>query len=213
MSETDGFELASRIKQLADSRSVTILMLSSAGMRGDAERCREIGIAAYLTKPVKNSELLAAIIRALGKAPTPGEDPALVTRHSLHESRCPHILLAEDNFVNQRLAVRLLEKRGHHVTVAANGREALAVIEKQQCDLVLMDVQMPVMDGFEATTAIRENEKTTGAHIPIVAMTANAMKGDKERCLAIGMDAHITKPIEPQQLFQTIDDLTLAHIS
>jgi signal transduction histidine kinase/CheY-like chemotaxis protein len=213
MPETDGFELASRIKQLADSRSVTILMLSSAGMRGDAERCREIGIAAYLTKPVKNSELLAAIIRALGKAPTPGEEPALITRHSLRESRRLHILLAEDNFVNQRLAVRLLEKLGHHVTVAANGREALVVIQNQRCDLVLMDVQMPVMDGFEATTAIRENEKTTGAHIPIVAMTANAMKGDKERCLAIGMDAYISKPIEPQQLFQIIDDLTLAHIS
>jgi two-component system, sensor histidine kinase and response regulator len=121
------------------------------------------------------------------------------------------ILLAEDNVVNQRLAVRLLEKRGHDVTVAANGREALAAIAKQRCDLVLMDVQMPEMDGFEATAAIREIEKTTGAHILIVAMTAHAMKGDEERCIAIGMDGYISKPIEPQRLFQIIDELTLAH--
>jgi CheY-like chemotaxis protein len=211
MPEMDGFELASRIKQLPDSRSVTILMLSSAGMRGDAKRCRELGIAAYLTKPVKNSELLEAIIGALGKAPTPREEPALITRHSLREGHRLCILLAEDNVVNQRLAVRLLEKRGHDVTVAANGKEALAAIAKQRCDLVLMDVQMPEMDGFETTAAIREIEKTTGAHILIVAMTAHAMKGDEERCIAIGMDGYISKPIEPQRLFQIIDELTLAH--
>jgi signal transduction histidine kinase/CheY-like chemotaxis protein len=209
MPEMDGFELASRIKQLADSSSITILMLSSAGMRGDAERCREIGIAAYLTKPVKNSELLDTILGALGKALTPRAEPALITRHSLREGRLLDILLAEDNAVNQRLAVRLLEKRGHRVTVAADGREALAAIEKQKYDLVLMDVQMPEMDGFAATTTIRENEKTTGAHILIVAMTANAMKGDQERCLAIGMDGYISKPIESQRLFQIIDELTL----
>ena len=213
MPETDGFELASRIKQLADPGSVAILMLSSAGMRGDAERCREIGIAAYLTKPVKNSELLAAIIGALGKASAFRSEAALITRHSLRESRCLHILLAEDNVVNQRFAVRLLEKRGHRVTVAANGREALAAIEKQKCDIVLMDVQMPEMDGFEATAAIRENEKTNGTHIPIVAMTANTMKGDDAQCIAIGMDAYIAKPIQPRQLFQIIDELTLAHNS
>jgi signal transduction histidine kinase/CheY-like chemotaxis protein len=209
MPEMDGFELATRIKQLAGSSSITILMLSSAGMRGDAERCREIGIAAYLTKPVKNSELLDTILGSLGKTLTPRAEPALITRHSLRESRLLHILLAEDNAVNQRLAVRLLEKRGHRVTVAADGREALAAIEKQKYDLVLMDVQMPEMDGFAATTTIRENEKTTGAHILIVAMTANAMKGDQERCLAIGMDGYISKPIESQRLFQIIDELTL----
>jgi signal transduction histidine kinase/CheY-like chemotaxis protein len=213
MPETDGFELASRIKQQLDSHSVSILMLSSAGMRGDAERCREVGIAAYLTKPVKNSELLDAIVGVLGKAPAHRADPALITRHSLRESRRLRILLAEDNLVNQRLAVRLLEKRGHHVTVAANGREALAIIEKQRWDLVLMDIQMPEMDGFEATAAIREREKTTSAHMLIVAMTANAMQGDEERCIAIGMDAYIAKPIQPDRLFQIIEDLTLAHIS
>jgi two-component system, sensor histidine kinase and response regulator len=208
MPEMDGFELATRIKQHPDWKAATVLMLSSAGLRGDGERCREIGVAAYLTKPLKNSELLDAILCAMGTLPPASVPCPLITRHSLREGRRRlHVLLAEDNAVNQVLAVRLLQKHGHDVTVAANGREALAALEKQECDIVLMDVQMPEMSGFEAASAIRAREKSTGAHIPIVAMTAHAMKGDEERCLQAGMDAYIAKPIRPERLFQIIEQL------
>ena len=132
----------------------------------------------------------------------------MITRHSLRETRRKfHILLAEDNPINQKLAVRLIEKRGHTLVVASNGREALAALEEQAFDLVLMDVQMPEMDGFEATAAIRDREKTTGKHIPIIAMTAHAMKGDRERCLAAGMDSYISKPVNVEELFETIRSL------
>jgi len=208
MPEMDGFELAARIKQHPNWRAATVLMLSSAGLRGDGERWRQIGVAAYLTKPLKNSELLDSILSAMGTLPPAAMPCPLITRHSLREGRRRlHVLLAEDNAVNQVLAVRLLQKHGHEVTVAANGREALAALEKQDCDLVLMDVQMPEMSGFEATSAIRAKEKTTGAHIPIVAMTAHAMKGDEERCKEAGMDAYISKPIRSERLFQLIEEL------
>jgi CheY-like chemotaxis protein len=181
-------------------------MLSSAGQSGDAVRCRKLGVAAYLTKPVGQTELLDAILTTLGPRRSNQAAAALVTRHSLREGRRSfHILLAEDNLVNQTLAVRLLEKNGHTVTLARNGREALEALERQSYDLILMDVQMPEMNGWEATQAIREKEKTTGAHMPIVAMTAHAMKGDEEKCLAAGMDAYLTKPIRTQELFATID--------
>ncbi len=133
----------------------------------------------------------------------------MITRFSLHEAREPgaflRVLVAEDNLVNQRLAVRLLEKRGHQVVVAATGLEALKALEKESFDLVLMDVQMPEMDGLEATTAIREKEKNTGLHQPVVALTAHAMKGDREKCLAGGMDGYLTKPIRPQALDQRLE--------
>ena len=201
MPEMDGFALAECIKRNPDWRAATIMMLSSAGQRGDARRCRELGVAAYLTKPVRQGELLDAILTALGTRPIKEALPVLVTRHSLREnSNHLRILLVEDNAVNQVLAVRLLEKRGHTVVVAGNGKEALAALEKQSFDLVLMDVQMPEMDGFEATIAIREKEKTSGNHVPIIAMTAHAMVGDKERCLEAGMDDYISKPIRPEEL-------------
>jgi two-component system, sensor histidine kinase and response regulator len=134
----------------------------------------------------------------------------LITRFSLHDGRDPaaslRLLLAEDNAVNQRLAVRLLEKRGHHVVVAGNGAEALAALEKQQFDLVFMDVQMPEMDGLEATAVIREKEKASGRHQPIIALTAHAMKGDREKCLAGGMDGYLTKPIRPQELDEILEE-------
>jgi signal transduction histidine kinase/CheY-like chemotaxis protein len=199
----DGFELTERIRQGPHPSTVTIMMLTSAGHRGDAARCQELGIAAYLLKPIRQSELREAIARVLGAREQHGAIP-LITRYSLQDAREPsaslHVLLAEDNRVNQRLATRLLEKRGHSVVVAADGREALAAIEKEGFDLVLMDLQMPEMDGFEATVAIREKEKAGGARLPIVALTAHAMKGDREKCLAAGMDGYLTKPIRTPEL-------------
>jgi two-component system, sensor histidine kinase and response regulator len=169
-----------------------------------------LGIAAYLSKLVKQSELLDAILTVLG---TSGRRPeartALVTQHSLRESRPRRrILLAEDSAVNQVLTVRLLERRGHTVAVAATGREVLTALEREGFDLVLMDVQMPEMDGLEATAAIRQREQQTGTHIPIIAVTAHAMEGDRERCLAAGMDAYLTKPFRADELFHMLERLT-----
>jgi CheY-like chemotaxis protein len=179
------------------------MMLTSAGHRGDADRCKALGISAYLLKPIRQSELREAIARVLGAHTQTGAIP-LITRYSLQgareASRVLAILVAEDNLVNQRLATRLLEKRGHRVTVAANGRQAVEALDAGAYDLVLMDVQMPEMDGLEATAAIRKNENVTGKHQPIVALTAHAMKGDQERCLAAGMDDYLSKPIRPQEL-------------
>ncbi|HXN24639.1 MAG TPA: response regulator [Candidatus Dormibacteraeota bacterium] len=201
MPEIDGFALAEYIKRKPEWGAATIMMLSSAGQRGDAKRCRELGIAAYLTKPVRQGELLDAVLTALGTRPIKETPPALVTRHSIREnSHHLRILLVEDNAVNQMLATRLLEKRGHAVTAAGNGNEALVALEKDSFDLVLMDVQMPDMDGFEATAAIREKEKSSGNHLTVIAMTAHAMVGDKERCLEAGMDDYIAKPIRPEEL-------------
>ncbi len=175
------------------------MMLSSAGRREDAQRCREAGISAYMTKPIRRAELMDSILRALRLKASENEPPQLVTQPS--RSRCARrlqILLAEDNLVNQMLAVRLLEKCGHAVTVAGNGCEPLAALERQSFGVVLMDVQMPEMDGLEATKAIRAKERSTGGHVPIVAMTAGAMKGDRERCLEAGMDHYVSKPLHPK---------------
>ena len=202
----DGFTLVERIREKPELSTATIMMLTSAGHRGDAARCQELEVSAYLLKPIRQSELREAIALVLGAKEHKGAIP-LITRYSLHDAREPssslRILLAEDNLVNQRLATRLLEKRGHIVAVAANGREAVTAFEKESFDLVLMDLQMPEMDGFEATAAIREKEKVTGYHLPIVALTAHAMKGDREKCLEGGMDGYLTKPIRAQEL----DDL------
>ncbi len=207
MPKMDGFELIARIRQGTNSSTATIMMLTSAGHRGDAARCQELGVAAYLLKPIRQSELHEAVARVLGAREQKGAIP-LITRYSLHDAREPsaalRVLLAEDNPVNQRLASRLLEKRGHSVVVAANGLEALEAIEKESFDLVFMDVQMPVMDGFEATAAIRKKEGASGIHLLIVALTAHAMKGDREKCLAIGMDGYLAKPIRPQELDETL---------
>ena len=206
MPEMDGFTLAEKIKKHPDLAGATIMMLTSGGHLGDAARCRELGISAYLVKPIRQGELLRAICNALNR-PAPKKAP-LATSPTLREVRNqPRILLAEDNAVNQMLAVRILEKRRYNVTVAGNGREALAALDKESIDLVLMDVQMPEMDGFEATAAIRERERTAGKHTPIVAMTAHALKGDEERCLAAGMDAYISKPIRTNELFASIERL------
>jgi two-component system, sensor histidine kinase and response regulator len=210
MPQMDGFALAEQINENPLMAGATIMMLTSAGQRGDAARCRELDIAAFLTKPIKQSELREAILAALGNRPKKATGISLVTRHSLREAHYRfRILLAEDNPVNQTLATTLLEKRGHMVVVANNGRQAVEILGKSTSsgfDLVLMDVQMPEMDGFEATAAIREKEKLTGRHIPIVAMTAHALKGDEERCLAVGMDGYISKPIRSEELFRVIEN-------
>ena len=207
MPEMDGFSLAERIKQNPRLAGATIMMLTSAGQRGDAVRCRELGIAVYLIKPIRQSELLEAILAALGK-PVGERHPTVITRHTLLENRRKlQILLAEDNVVNQQLALRLLEKRGHKVTIALDGAEALTLLKKVPFDVVLMDVQMPVLDGFQATAAIRQKEISTGAHIPIIAMTAHAMEGDRERCLAAGMDSYISKPVQGNQLIAMVEDM------
>jgi signal transduction histidine kinase/CheY-like chemotaxis protein len=199
----DGFTLAARIRALPDLRDTRLFMLTSAGQRGDAARCREIGIEVYLLKPVKQSALLEAIARSLGRPVAPGLEP--LTRHSLGGThRKLRVLLAEDNAINQKLAIRLLEKQGHTVTLAADGIEAVAAVEQIDFDVVLMDVQMPNMSGLEAAVAIRAAERSTGRHVPIVAMTAHAMKGDQERCLEAGMDGYISKPIQPDRMMEAI---------
>jgi signal transduction histidine kinase/ligand-binding sensor domain-containing protein/DNA-binding response OmpR family regulator len=211
MPDMDGFQLVERIRESADFGTVAVILATSAGQRGDAARCRSLGMAAYLTKPVRRVELEAAIRAALGHAPDDIQARALPPRHSRRERRRSlRILLAEDNPVNQKLAVRLLEKEGHTVVVVDNGRRALGALEGADVDLVIMDVQMPEMDGYEAATAIRKAEETTLKHVPILAMTAHAMKGDQEKCLAAGMDGYVSKPIRPDDLRQAIENLVPA---
>jgi signal transduction histidine kinase/DNA-binding response OmpR family regulator len=208
MPEMDGFSLAEQVAGDAALAGTPIMMLTSSGQRGDAALCREMGIAAYLTKPVSQSELREAVLMLLDRTSAHLPAGELITRHAIHEKHAAgslKILLAEDNPVNQKLAVRMLEKRGHKVSVAANGREALAALETEAFDLVLMDVQMPDMDGFETTAAIRQRERSTGKHLPIVAMTAHAMKGDDRRCLDAGMDGYLAKPIRSEELHALLD--------
>ena len=206
MPNMDGFELIERIRQTPEISTATILMLTSTGFRGSADRCRELGVSAYLLKPIRQSELCEALTKVLGAtehpshARVPGGNSGEAERGPAASLR---VLVAEDNAVNQRLARRLLEKRGHQVVVASNGREALEAIAINTFDLVLMDVQMPELDGFEATAALRAKEAADGSHLPVIALTAHAMKGDRERCLAAGMDGYLSKPIRPQEL----DDL------
>jgi two-component system, sensor histidine kinase and response regulator len=207
MPDMDGFALVEQIRQKPELATATIMMLTSTGHRGDPARCLELGVSAYL-KPIRQSELREAVARVLGAREHDGAIP-LITRFSLQDAREPDaylsVLLAEDNLVNQRLVVRLLEKRGHRVVVAGTGLEALQALEKESFDLVLMDVQMPEMDGLEATAVIREKEKSSGLHQPVVALTAHAMKGDREKCMAGGMDGYLSKPIRPQELDQLLE--------
>jgi CheY-like chemotaxis protein len=208
MPEEDGFDLARQLRETPQCAGAAIVMLTSASQSGDAARCRELGVAAHLTKPVSSWELRQLICgvldhnveEPLALAPVtpdlPGGERAGASRK---------ILLAEDNPVNQMVAARLLEKRGHQVTVAANGREAVAAVEREAFDLVLMDVQMPEMDGFAATAKIRKAEIGTGRHLPIFALTARAMKGDAERCLLVGMDGYLPKPINSADLYAIVN--------
>jgi signal transduction histidine kinase/CheY-like chemotaxis protein len=208
MPDADGFEIAAQIKNNPRFGESEVVILTSVGLRGDAAKCREAGIGAYLPKPIRRPDLLDAIRLVLGPRVRDEDVHTLVTTHSLREGRSAMtILLAEDNRVNQTMAIRLLEKRGHTVVLAETGKAALAAVHKQAFDLVLMDIQMPEMDGLEATMAIRQKEKSSGKHLPIIAMTANAMKGDKEHCLRSGMDGYIAKPLSVKELFGVIEAL------
>jgi CheY-like chemotaxis protein len=202
MPEMDGFTFVEHIRQQPKFSGVNIIMLTSASHRGAAERCRELGIAAYVVKPIRKSELLASILTVLGQKAAISQ-PAAKARSS-DAAQALHILLAEDNRVNQAVATRLLQKMGHSLVVASNGEEVISLIATQAFDLVLMDVQMPEMDGIAATAVIRQREIATEAHLPIIAMTAHAMKGDKERCLAAGMDGYVSKPISYKELEEAI---------
>ena len=201
----DGFTTASRLKAMARASRVPIIMLSSAFAQNDGVRYRGSGIASCLVKPVTPSELLIKIREELGAPPRP--DDVIARRPKTMTARPLRVLLAEDSAVNQKVVTLLLEKRGHHVDVAENGVAALQVMANAQFDVVLMDVQMPEMNGFETTAAIREKERSAGGHVPIVALTAYALRGDRERCLAAGMDAYVSKPIRSDDLFCVIESL------
>jgi two-component system sensor histidine kinase/response regulator len=204
----DGFTVVERMKQQAQAATPPVIMLTSAGLRGDALRCRSLGIDAYLTKPIRRSDLLQAVSVVLGSKNGSGKNAPVITIHSLRQDRGRlRVLLVEDNSINEVLASQVLAKRGYEVTVARTGRAALQALEKQTPDLVLMDIQMPEMDGFEATAAIRKGELGTGKHLPIIAMTAHAMAGDKERCLEAGMDGYVSKPIRAQNLFSVVEQV------
>jgi CheY-like chemotaxis protein len=187
-----------------------MVMLTSAGWPGDIAHCQELGLDAHLIKPIKQSELLDTILAALSGTAACPAPPVMAAGSS---SRVPagvlRILLAEDNPVNQLLAVRLLEKQGHTTVVAGNGKEALAALQASAFDVILMDVQMPEMDGLKTAAAIRQAEQGSERHIPILALTAHAMTGDRQRCLEAGMDGYLTKPIQAQELYDALAGLGL----
>jgi signal transduction histidine kinase/DNA-binding response OmpR family regulator/HPt (histidine-containing phosphotransfer) domain-containing protein len=205
MPDLDGFQVAEQIAARPELAGATIMMLSSSGHHGEAARCRDLGVCAYLTKPIRALDLHEAICRVLTPAANMLSGSASARRSPERAERSLRVLLAEDNIVNQKVAVGLLTNRGHEVTVANDGVEAVAAFEQGTFDVVLMDVQMPEMSGLEATAAIRVRERVTGGHIPIVAMTAHAMIGDRERCLAAGMDRYLSKPIDPDLLYSTVE--------
>jgi two-component system sensor histidine kinase/response regulator len=209
----DGFELAEKIQTRrvdAGEAHATVLMLTSGGKPGEASRCKQLGISAYLLKPVLKADLMAAILKALSQQQNKSSaSPSLVTRHTLHDPvRKLRILVAEDNAVNQAVIIRVLQKMGHRPVLAQTGKEALALATAENFDVAFMDVQMPEMDGLDATAAIRKSETVSRTHLPIFAMTAHAMSGDRERCLQAGMDGYITKPVRFSDIEQTLSDLT-----
>jgi CheY-like chemotaxis protein len=208
MPGTDGFRLAREIMGAPDLAEPLIMMLTSGEQRGDVAKCRELGVAAYLVKPIRRAELSAAIVKVLASRPeleSGSKALPLVLAPEVPIAAQLRILLAEDNEVNRHVATRILERQGHHVVSAEDGRKALAALNAGTFDVVLMDVQMPEMDGLSATRTIREREKETSAHIPIIAMTAHAMTGDRERCLEAGMDDYISKPIDARSLLNLVE--------
>ena len=219
MPEMDGFEVADRIRNELSMTGITLMMLTSDDCADSIERCQQLNLAAHLVKPIKQSELLDSIttvlqrpsnVRVTQENALPAKRP---TANSNRASKVLRVLLAEDNIVNQQLMVRVLERASHQVFVANNGREAVELSQSEQVDIILMDVQMPEMDGFEATQAIREREKNEKNRLPIVALTAHAMKGDREKCLDAGMDAYVSKPIQVDKLLCVMEDLVSAEKS
>src|SRR5712691_816450 len=204
MPDMDGFQLATAVRGEKAIARTNLLMLTSAGQRGDGERCRELGIRGYLTKPISRSDLLEALGTVLAGSPEETGTPEVVTRHTIAESRASlRVLLAEDNPVNQQVAVAMLVKRGHEVHVSSNGREAVDAVKARDYDVVLMDIQMPEMDGFEATQAIRAMPK--GKDLPIIGLTAHALSGERERCLSHGMTEYLAKPFKAHELFALVE--------
>jgi PAS domain S-box-containing protein len=207
MPDMDGFAVAERISRNTRHAGLKLVMLTSAGRREDADRCRKLGISASLSKPIKQSELFDVIINVIGESAAERPRRPQRRRKNSHAEGNLQILVAEDNEINQLVARRIFEKLGHKVTVVGNGREALSAVQSGKFDLVAMDVQMPEMDGLETTAAIRNLQEKTVAHIPIVAMTAHAMKGDRERCFAAGMDGYVSKPIRVQALAKAVSQV------
>ena len=205
MPDADGFALCECIKQEPQLASAVILMISSSDKPGEINRCEQAGIAAYLLKPVKQSELFDTIVAGLQIHPVDDHRAEALAANPRRSCGPLRILLVEDSVVNQKLAVALLQRAGHQVAVAENGRIAVDRLRSEVVDVVLMDVQMPVMDGLEATAAIRRRERREGGHVPIIAMTAHAMKGDREQCFAAGMDGYVTKPIRSEELLAALD--------
>ncbi|MBI2471281.1 MAG: response regulator [Planctomycetes bacterium] len=208
----DGFSVAEQIKKELGDVGMAVMMLTSDNRAGDTARCLELGITGYLVKPVKRASLKDAIANIMNARNSAKKNvtvfecdiSAEASSKTLEIHRPLHILLAEDNEINQKLAFRMLEKRGHSVVVAGNGRKALEALDREKFDLLLTDVQMPEMDGLELVKKIRAKEMETGGHIPIIAMTAMAIIGDKERCLEAGMDSYVSKPIKQTELFEAI---------
>ena len=205
MPDMDGFSVAAQIRDNQALQGTKVILLTSSCLPGDSARCRELGIRAYVTKPLKQSELFDAIVTVLAAQETP--ERSEVPQEIKPSERLLRVLLAEDNPVNQILAIRILERLGHKVHVANNGKEAFEQAQVENFDLIVMDVQMPEMDGLEATAAIRSAEVTTGKHVPILAMTAHAMKGDRERCISSGMDGYLSKPIRIEELKAAIAEI------
>ncbi|MFV2070604.1 MAG: response regulator, partial [Pirellulales bacterium] len=213
MPGTDGFQLAETMRKEGKFPDATVLMLSSAANPDRTDPLRELGIDHFLVKPVSESSLIDALLMATGSSEEPlagrevGIAQAEVSRASSERSRI-HVLIADDHDANRHLATTILRKRGYRCTEVSDGREALAAIDRELPDVVLMDVQMPNMDGFAATQAIREKEQANGKQLPIIALTAHAMLGDRQRCLAAGMDAYLAKPLRPRELVALVDKLT-----
>jgi two-component system, sensor histidine kinase and response regulator len=207
MPEMDGFTLARRIRQNPRFAQTRVILLTSAGARTPGARSRSNGISACLTKPVKQSDLLDALLTSLHGPPSPGARASSADSRTRIRQERRRILVAEDNAVNQKLLVSLLKKRGHSVEVVDNGRKAVTAVRERPFDLVLMDLQMPVMGGFEAASAIRGRERSAGGHVPIVAVTAHALEGERERCLAAGMDGYLSKPVRAQSLYEVVEEL------
>ena len=203
--DMNGFDLAKMIKKDPKLTGIAIVILASAGQKGDAEKCRNIGVDAYLTKPIQKQVLYNTFKQIIMKKPDTDQSK-LITRHSIRMSHLKlKVLLAEDNPINQKVAKRMLEKMGYEITVVDNGLDVLQAMGKDKFDLILMDVQMPKMDGFAATRKIRLAEKNVKQHIPIIALTAHAMKGDREKCLNAGMDGYVSKPIKFNELLEQIE--------